>query len=278
MRKLLLIFLFSITAVAFGQAKYALIIGNSNYTNFGTLRNPVNDANDMAAALANLGFTVDKVINGSLNQMENASIRLKERLISAGNDAYGFFYYAGHGLEMGGVNYLIPTDADIPDRSFLRERAFSVQIMLDMLNDTRDALNIVVLDACRDFPATWSRSLDRGLTFITNPPANHIIMYATGAGMVASDGNNSRNGLFTSYLLHNLQQPGIDVNGFSGRRWAMLPMQPIMRSVLHCTRILPKLYILVQNQLQRNRRQFLSRKNWQHRFDLFRINLRQSWK
>jgi len=210
MKKIIVLLLFFINVVVYGQEKFALIIGNSAYSNFGTLRNPVNDANDMKDVLENLDFTVDIVLNGSLNQMENAAIRLRNRLSEAGNDSIGFFYYAGHGLEMGGVNYLIPADSNIPDRTFLRERAFSVQIMLDMLNDSRNALNIIVLDACRDFPATWSRNLNRGLAVVSNPPANHIIMYATGAGTVANDGI-GRNGLFTGHLLNNLKQP-YDIN------------------------------------------------------------------
>jgi len=211
MKKLLIFLLFFIAVTIHGQEKHSLIIGNSNYTHFGTLRNPVNDVNDIEIVLRGLGFTIEKVLDGSLNQMENAAIRLRNRLSVAGNNAIGFFFYAGHGLEMGGTNYLIPSDANIPDRNFLRERAFSVQVMLDMLNDSRNALNIVVLDACRDFPSAWSRSLNRGLAIISNPPANHIIMFATGAGMVASDGT-GRNGLFTTHFLNNLRVPGIDVN------------------------------------------------------------------
>ena len=205
MKKLYLLLFISLAFTAFGQEKYALVIGNSHYSNFGTLQNPVNDANDMANALRNLGFKVDLVQDATLTQMENSVIGLRNHLSDAGNDSIGFFYYAGHGVEKDGVNYLIPADANIPDSLFLRERAFSVQIMLDALNDSRNALNIVVLDACRDFPASWSRSLDRGLAIITDPPANHIIMYATGAGKVANDGS-GRNGLFTGYLLNNLRQ------------------------------------------------------------------------
>jgi len=211
MKRLFVFMFFIITFSAYGQEKFALVIGNSNYINFGTLQNPVNDAIDIKSALDNLGFNVDILLDGNLNQMENAAIRLKNRLTEAGNNSIGFFYYAGHGLELGGVNYLIPSNANIPDRNFLRDRAFSVQIMLDMLNDSRNALNIIVLDACRDFPATWSRSLNRGLVALTNPPANHIIMYATGAGTVANDGT-GRNGLFTSHLLNNLKQTGVDIN------------------------------------------------------------------
>ena len=159
MKKLFVIILTLTAFTLFGQDKYALVIGNSNYTNFGTLRNPVNDAADMKSVLESLGFNVDIVLNASLAQMENATIKLKNRLEEAGNNSYGLFYYAGHGLEMNGINYLIPADANIPDRIFLRDRAFSMQIMLDMLNETRNALNIVVLDACRDFPAAWAAAL-----------------------------------------------------------------------------------------------------------------------
>ena len=191
-------------------AKYALVIGNGAYTNFGSLRNAVNDANDMAEALQSLGFTVDKVVNGNLNQMENAAIRLKNRL-SAGKDSYGFFFYAGHAVQWEGENYLIPANANIPEKDFLRDRSISVQAVLSMLNAAHNSLNVVVLDACRDFPAAWSRSVDRGLAVVSNPPADSIIVYATGAGRTASDGT-GRNGLFTGQLLKNLKTPGLEVN------------------------------------------------------------------
>ena len=153
MKKMFILFLFSMAIFIYGQEKYALVIGNSNYTNFGTLRNPINDANDMKDALESLGFKVELILDGSLGQMENAAIRLRNNLSEAGTSSIGLFYYAGHGLEMGGANYLIPADANIPDGFFLCERAFSVQVMLDMLNSSNNALNIVVLDACRNFPA-----------------------------------------------------------------------------------------------------------------------------
>ena len=219
MKKLFIILLIFITAAAlWGQQgsasqsvqKFALVIGNGAYANFGTLRNAVNDANDMADALRGLGFTVDKLENANLNQMETAAVRLRDRLASAGNNAYGFFYYAGHGVQVDGVNYLIPANANIPDKDFLRERAVSAQTVLDMLNRARNALNIVVLDACRDFPAAWSRSTDRGLA-VMHPPTDSIVMFATAAGRTASDGT-GRNGLFTTHLLRHLKTPGIEVN------------------------------------------------------------------
>ncbi|MCL2832453.1 MAG: caspase family protein [Treponema sp.] len=189
--------------------KLALVIGNGAYTYLTPLANPVNDANDIALALESLNFTVDKVINGSLEDMENAILRLKDKL-SVSEDAYSFFFYAGHGVQSSGENFLIPVNANIPSESFLKNRSVSVQSLLDELNDAKNSLNIVVLDACRDNPFGWNRSSTRGLAIITNQPADSIIVYATSAGQKASDGD-GRNGLFTSQLLKNLTTPGLDV-------------------------------------------------------------------
>jgi len=194
--------------------KFALVIGNGRYTHFGTLLNAVNDAEDMTRVLQSLGFTVDKVINGTRSQMNEASIRLRDRL-SANRDSYGFFFYAGHGVQFNGTNYLIPVNANILDSDELPELAVSVQVVLDRLNRTNNALNIIVLDACRDLPAAWGRTVDRGLA-VVHPPTDSIIMYATAAGRTASDGT-GRNGLFTTHLLRNLTIPGIEVNEVSRR-------------------------------------------------------------
>jgi len=195
--------------------KFALVIGNGAYVGLTPLSNPVNDANDIAAVLEHLGFTVYKVLNGNLEQMENAAILFKDRLSEA-NKAYGFFYYAGHGVQSGGENYLIPVNANIPGENFLRNRAMSVQQVLDDFNDARNALNVVVLDACRDNPFGWSRSGTRGLSIVTRQPADSIIVYATSAGARASDGE-GRNGLFTSQLINNLATPGIEVKEMLNR-------------------------------------------------------------
>ncbi|MDR3342028.1 MAG: SUMF1/EgtB/PvdO family nonheme iron enzyme [Treponema sp.] len=202
-------FMLLLPAALDAQQKYALVIGNGAYTAVTRLNNPVNDANDMKAALEGLGFTVDAVLNGDRVQMEEAMERLKNRL-SLSPKSYGFFFYAGHGVQSGGENYLIPVDADIRSESYLRDRAVSVQAMLDELNLARNELNIVVLDACRDNPFSWKRSGSRGLQVIGNQPADSIIVYATSAGSTAADGT-GRNGLFTGQLLKNLKAPGLEV-------------------------------------------------------------------
>jgi len=190
--------------------KYALVIGNGAYRNLSRLNNPVNDANDMAAALQSMGFVVDKLIDASQDQMDSAVTRLKNRL-SVSTNSYGFFFYAGHGVQSNGENYLIPVDANIPGENYLRSRAVSVQVMLNELNDARNDLNVIVLDACRDNPFGWARAGSRGLTVLSGQPAKSIIVYATSAGSTAADGT-GRNGLFTSQLLKNITTPGLEVS------------------------------------------------------------------
>jgi hypothetical protein len=210
MKKITLMFFVLLPIVNIvAQQKYALVIGNGNYVHTTRLNNPVNDANDMATTLQNLGFTVDKVLNGTQDQMVSAIVRLKNRL-SVSRNSYGFLFYAGHGVQSNGENYLIPVDANIPTENFLRNRTVSVQEMLDELNDAGNELNVVVLDACRDNPFSWKRSSTRGLTIIGQQPADSIIVYATSAGSTAADGT-GRNGLFTNHLLNNLKIPGLEI-------------------------------------------------------------------
>jgi antitoxin component of RelBE/YafQ-DinJ toxin-antitoxin module len=216
MKKLLVVLFLMTAALAFGQQntsapqKYALVIGNGAYTSITKLNNPVNDANDMAAALEELGFTVDKVVDGSLEQMESAVLQLKKKLSSSRN-TYGFLFYAGHGVQSGGENYLIPVNANIQTENSLRRQSIAVQEMLDELNDARNELNVVVLDACRDNPFPWKRSGSRGLQVVGNQPSDSIIVFATSAGSTAADGT-GKNGLFTSHLLNNLKNTGLEVS------------------------------------------------------------------
>jgi hypothetical protein len=218
MKKLYIILFFLLATNIFAQQKYALVIGNGNYTSFGKLPNALNDANDMKVTLEGLGFTVDIITDGNRAQMAEAISRLKNRL-SISKNSYGFFFYAGHGVQHNGINYIIPATADIPNANYLGDTSISVQTMLAELNDAGNDLNIIVLDACRDFPAAWSRSMNRGLAVVSNQPADSIIVYATSAGSTASDGT-GRNGLFTSHLLTQLKTPGLSVRDVFDRTGA----------------------------------------------------------
>jgi len=206
----LLLFILVLTQNVSAQQKFALVIGNSAYNGINPLRNPVNDANDMETTLRNLGFTVQKVLNGNLSQMEDAVENLGRRL-SGNPNSYGFFFFAGHGVQANGENYLIPVEASsIRNESHLRERAVSLQFVLTTLSGARNELNMVVLDACRDNPFGWGRSGARGLSPVARAPSGTIVMFAAGAGQQAADGE-GRNGLFTSQLLTNLRAPGLSV-------------------------------------------------------------------
>ncbi len=192
-----------------GAPRFALVIGNGSYEHVQTLRNPPNDAEDVTSDLKKLGFQVRLLVNANLTEMTNAVVQLGNQLSTSPNSV-GFFYYAGHGVQNGGSNYLIPTNADIPSASFLNQMAVDMQSVLSTLQDSGNQINIIVLDACRNNPFAWSRSGVRGLSVVAAQPKGSIIMYATSAGQVAEDGT-GRNGVFTGELLKHLNEPGIDI-------------------------------------------------------------------
>lgn len=196
-------------SVAPVAGRTALVIGNGEYAELGVLYNPPHDAADMGAALKALGFEVEVLINGDVVAMEDAIVRLGKRL-SDSPGSVGFFFFAGHGVQYGGDNYLIPANARIASQSFLRSRAITVQEVLETMESGASRLNIVVLDACRDNPFGWARSGQGGLGSLMAQPPGSMVVYATGAGGVAGDGK-GRNGIFTTELLKVLPQPGLDV-------------------------------------------------------------------
>ena len=213
MRKVLIFFsllLILTAAILPAQDKHALVIGNSSYKGLSPLKNPVNDATDIASALRNMGYNVELLTNSSLSAMESGVLNLKNRL-SVSKHSIGFIYYAGHGIQSGGENFLIPADADIRDEAFLKTKSLSTQVMMDLLGGAGNKLNVVVLDACRDNPFSWNRSGSRGLSVVGSQPPGSIIVYATSAGSVARDGT-GRNGIFTTELLKNIKRSDLDVS------------------------------------------------------------------
>ena len=191
------------------ERRVALVIGNGDYQAATKLINPVNDAADIGEVLAGLGFDVEVRIDADLDTMEKAVLRFGNKLAGS-TDSVGFFYYAGHGVQSNGENYLIPVDARLSAESMLRIRAIPLQFVLDSIGEAGNKLNIIVLDACRDNPFSWARSSARGLAVVGIQPAASIVVYSTSAGKVAQDGT-GRNGTFTEELLRHLPTPGLDI-------------------------------------------------------------------
>lgn len=194
----------TLTAAA---SRTALVIGNGAYSH-APLRNPVHDATDMAAALERSGFTVILRKNASLREMEEAIEHFGNRLKRGG---VGLFYYAGHGVQVNGINYLLPVGARINKESDIKYEAVDTNRILDEMASANNGLNIVMLDACRDNPfATRFRSASRGLAIVGSAPTGTFISYSTGPGQVARDGE-GRNSPYTSALLQHMKEPGISI-------------------------------------------------------------------
>lgn len=181
----------------------ALVIGNSNYSAFAKLPNPRNDARAIAEKLRSFGIEVDLVLDADRGALVNALNNYQTK--AAGRDV-NIFYYAGHGLQINGVNYLIPTDmrADGLSAGYIKLNGVSVNDAMDYLpSKTR----LVFLDACRDNPASRSLVASRGAGAVglapINAPSGTLVSYATKEGTTAEDGN-GQNSPFTTALLENL--------------------------------------------------------------------------
>lgn len=202
------VFIFMLPSLSFSaqQSRIALVIGNSSYKS-SPLQNPANDASDMAVVLRKLGFSVQLKINANQRSMEKSIRTFGKELRSGG---IGLFYYAGHGLQVDGVNYLIPVDADIETEADVKYESVDAGRVLAQMEEAENHLNIIILDACRDNPFTRSfRSAKKGLTKM-DAPAGSIIAYSTSPGSVAADGS-GRNGLYTSYMLEHMKEPGLKI-------------------------------------------------------------------
>ena len=199
-------------AVADGK-RVALVIGNSAYRNVPALPNPANDAGDVAAALKRLGFAVALITDASFEQMRRGLIALGRDAADADMAAV---FFAGHGMEINGENWLIPIDAELQKDTDAANEAVSLGSVMLQLSNTR-SLGLVILDACRNnpFAAKMRRSLalravDRGGLGRIEPVGNVLVAYAARDGTTALDGD-GRNSPFTTALLRNIETPGVEV-------------------------------------------------------------------
>jgi hypothetical protein len=189
--------------------RLALVIGNKDYP-WKPLINPVNDATDVAAALEQAGFkgNVQRVFNAQHDAMKRA---VRDFVASVHPGDFAFVYYSGHGVEVRGINYLLPVD--IPANATANEvedDAVSAQRIAGDLDDRGAGVKVIVLDACRDNPIKGSKSAAGGLAPMEG--LGSLIVFATEAGRTASDNSASRNGLFTQYLLKALTARGVSLD------------------------------------------------------------------
>jgi uncharacterized caspase-like protein len=205
----------SVTA-ARADRRVAFVVGNGAYKNVAQLPNPPIDAKAMAATLRNVGFEVIEGSNLSRDQMT-------EKLLDFGRKAQGsdvaVFYYAGHGIAIGGTNYLLPVDADIKSEMDVKlGAAINIDLTLDQtMGDAK--VKLVFLDACRDNPfaakiksnsATRSVSVQSGLAEMKSGEGT-LIAFATGPGQTALDGQEGTNSPFTRALIDNITKPGVEI-------------------------------------------------------------------
>lgn len=181
--------------------RIALIIGNADYTATSKLRNTLNDAKAMSQTLKGLGFEVITIENGSYETIKNAIYAFGDRIQDVD---VSLFFYAGHGIEVDGTNYLVPVDADIQSHLDVKQKCIplsGVSNTMEFAND--EGLNMIILDACRNNPFPAGKRGGTGLARI-NAPSGTLIAYATDPGSVASDGDGT-NGLYTGELIKQLK-------------------------------------------------------------------------
>lgn len=211
MKRLMLFFLLvlgNLQAIA-QEKKLALIVGNSSYVDGAALRNPANDARAIDQALKTLGFETIVAEDLTLAQFKKAIDDFGMRL--HGYDV-GLFYYAGHGIQYKGRNYLIPVDADLKIAQQVEYDCVAADRVLAFMESAKASVNLLILDACRNnpFERSWSRgSQGNGLAFMS-APSGSLIAYATSPGNVASDGE-GENGIYTSVLLKHINTPNVTV-------------------------------------------------------------------
>jgi len=189
------------------QRRVALVIGNAAYAD-SPLKNPVNDARAMDAKLRQLGFAVTKVENLQRAQI-GRTLSAFAGGIRAGDEVVVF--YAGHGLQVKGVNYLTAVDADIHTEDDVPLNSLNLNSLLDRLDEAKAGVKLLFLDACRNNPYARSfRSAGRGLARVQDVPSGTLMHFATRPGSVAADGSGA-NGLYTTELLKAIDQPGLPV-------------------------------------------------------------------
>jgi hypothetical protein len=193
-------------SVPSGERRIALIIGNSAYKN-APLRNPVNDARAISKALSATGFKVTVLEDASQSSMRRAIRSFGDDIQTGG---VGLFYYAGHGMQVRGKNYLIPVNSDIEREDEIEDQAVDASLVLSKMDTAKNTVNLMILDACRNNPFQRTfRSAAQGLAQM-EAPSGTLIAFATAPGSVAADGEGV-NGMYTKHLLASMGKPGLSI-------------------------------------------------------------------
>jgi hypothetical protein len=206
--------LFSLSA--FADKRVALVLGNSAYAHVTKLSNPANDAHDLAETLRGLNFDVISTTNADMRALDSALEEFERK--SQGADV-ALFFFAGHGLQFKGQNYLLPIDANLEDEVSLRYNTLSIEKVRDALG-AASGVKIMILDACRNNPLseklvvrsaglTRAVELTRGLARLDRTEGM-VVAYATQADQVAQDGS-GRNSPFSSALIRRLKEPNLEI-------------------------------------------------------------------
>jgi Caspase domain len=183
----------------------ALVIGNAAYTGAGPLKNPTNDAEDIAARLSACGFSVIRETDCTFQGMDRAMKKFKRAL---DDNEVGLFFFAGHGMQIDGENYLAAVDTDVSGEIEAKHSSLPLNRVIGTMERTATSTNIIILDACRDNPyeRAWHRSsATRGMAPVFAPKGT-LIAFATSPGQVAKDGV-GRNGAYTAALLQHIDTP-----------------------------------------------------------------------
>ena len=216
---LLAIMLCGTASQALAETRAALVIGNSSYRNVPSLPNPSNDATEIAALFKSAGFAVDIRRNLGINDLRRA---IRDFTISANDAEVAVVYFAGHGMEVDGANYIVPVDATLERDFDIEDETVSLDRVLKSVEGAK-RLRLVILDACRDNPfvrhmkrTVASRTIGRGLAKVEPAVSDTLIAFAAKAGSIALDGD-AKNSPFTAALLHNIASPGLDLRIAFGR-------------------------------------------------------------
>lgn len=190
--------------------KVALVIGVRDYQYVKPLRNSVNDAHALTATLRRKGFTVKEVIDPKTKYELQESVSVFTEWLRSNPNTTGFFFYAGHGQQVEGENYLIPTYANFRNKSELKEQCMQLSQVMNYAEEAGNELNIFVIDACRNnsFP-DFSRSLSSGLNQVVGPKGSYVV-FSTRPNAVADDGE-GKNSLFASKLLKHMDEEGLSL-------------------------------------------------------------------